>query len=205
MSYPLEPPFVSSRVIVFSDFNCPYCFTLNEWINDLGVSDRVRWVGVEHRPDLPANGENQAQDIELLQREVRDIEQRAPEVGVVTPSSWLNSRSALLVQNAIEDDAPESAAALRSMIFRSYWREGGSLASDTELSHLLAHLGLETPHLEPDYLEELTDWWRKELGRIPTMIAPTKVVHRGLQDKETVQRFLGSASWETQDGPGCKA
>ena len=44
----LPPELQSSRILVISDFNCPYCFTLNEWLNQLGVAERVYWVGVEH-------------------------------------------------------------------------------------------------------------------------------------------------------------
>jgi len=45
---------LSARVVVISDFNCPYCFTLNEWLAALGLADQVRWVGVEHKPHLPS-------------------------------------------------------------------------------------------------------------------------------------------------------
>lgn len=53
-------PFPTSRILVVSDFNCPYCYTLNEWVHLLGAGARVRWVGIEHRPDLPIFGPNMA-------------------------------------------------------------------------------------------------------------------------------------------------
>ena len=107
-SSPLQLPFMTTRVIVISDFNCPYCFTLNEWVESFGAGGRIRWVGIEHRPDLPTHGDNRPEDQVQLQKEVDDVQKRAPEVGLVRPAVWSNSRSALLVQNALEDEAPGS-------------------------------------------------------------------------------------------------
>jgi predicted DsbA family dithiol-disulfide isomerase len=100
----LPPELQSSRIVVVSDFNCPYCFTLNEWLNQLGVAARVYWVGVEHKPHLPHDfaQANRADDLETLQREVSDVRRRAPEVGVQLPPVWVNSQQALLLQAAVE-------------------------------------------------------------------------------------------------------
>ncbi|MFZ9888564.1 MAG: hypothetical protein ACO3JL_13785, partial [Myxococcota bacterium] len=108
-----ELPLLTGRILVFSDFNCPYCFTLNEWLMELGLQDRFRWVGIEHRPDLPAAGQNLASDRLQLLREVEDVQRRAPEVGVRVPPVWCNSKDALLLMNAVEIDDPVAAPQLR--------------------------------------------------------------------------------------------
>ena len=199
----ITPPFMSSRILVFSDFNCPYCYTLNEWISELSATSRIRWVGIEHRPDLPTSGQNRPADSQLLDAEVRDVTSRDPTVELNKPEVWVNSQRALLVQNAIEDDAPDLAPALRRQLFQSYWREGSSLSDEEAIEQTLLELELELPDLEPDYLEELTGWWRSHLDRIPAMIAPTRIAHLGLQDKTSVRRFLNSALRESKAGPGC--
>jgi protein-disulfide isomerase len=33
----VQLPFPTARVLVVSDFNCPYCYTLNEWVHKLGA------------------------------------------------------------------------------------------------------------------------------------------------------------------------
>lgn len=199
----LEPPLLTSRILVFSDFNCPYCFTLNEWLSELGASNRVRWVGIEHKPALPISGENHPDDLMTLKREVLDVIKRAPEVGVKSPDHWINSHQALLYQNAIEDDEPELAPQLRQAIFRAYWQGDQQISDVKVLSRLLSDLNLSTPEVEPEYLQELTDWWSKHLDRIPCMIATTGVTHLGLQDKSAVRTFLNSALHQTEAGPGC--
>lgn len=196
-------PFPTARIVVVSDFNCPYCFTLNEWIAELGLSSMVRWVGIEHRPELPREGENSQEEASTLSTEVADVLDRAPEVGVVHPKRWLNSREALLVQNAVEDDFPELAPRLRRAIFQSYWREGESISDLCSLNRVLDGVGIAEVETEPEYLEELSLWWKQEIDRIPCMIAPTGIAHLGLQTRQTVETFINSALHPASAGPGC--
>ena len=81
----------SSRVLVFSDFNCPFCFTLNEWLEAEGLGSMVRWVGIEHRPDLPAGGANDGKDAELMHWGI-EVQLR-PEIGSPSPL-WSTPRRA---------------------------------------------------------------------------------------------------------------
>jgi len=199
----IEPPFLTSRIIVISDFNCPYCYTLNEWLYELGASHRVRWIGVEHRPTLPVDGVNSELDHQTLSSEVEDVQARAPEVEVAQPKTWVNSHYALLYQNALEDDDPERAPALRRAIFQAYWREGKAISREDTIKQLCLDHGVSLPELEPEYLDELSAWWKDNLDRIPCMIAPTGIAHLGLQDKRAVSAYLNSALRETTAGPGC--
>ncbi len=196
-------PFPTARILVVSDFNCPYCFCLNEWLVAIGWSDRVRWVGIEHRPHLPHSGENEAADRDALETEVRDVQQRAPETKTALPALWANSRSALLAQNALEDEAPEAAHAFRTALFRRYWQRG-ELPSEALIGEVSRELGLPRLAPEPEHLDELTTWWRDHLDRIPCMLAPTGVVHLGLQDLPTVKSFVNSALHSAEEGPGCR-
>jgi hypothetical protein len=200
----LKLPFVTTRIVVISDFNCPYCFTLNEWINRFGAGDRILWVGVEHRPDLPFGGLNRQEDRTLLKEEVDDVQCRAPEIDIVVPPLWPNSRSALLVQNALEDETPERAHEFRCRIFQRIWlgQEMSSLLSIVQES--LRDLELQIPELEPEWLDELTTWWKTHLDRLPCMIAPTGIVYQGLQDRNIVKSFLNSGLRVASSKPGCE-
>ena len=199
----IQLPFASSRILVVSDFNCPYCFTLNEWLEKLGKGSSVRWIGIEHRPSLPTSGENNQNDTRTLLTELADVQSRAPEVGVVSPASWVNSNLAVLLQNAVEDEYPELAPTLRTRIFRSYWREGLVISQPEVLAEICADLDIPKIETEEDYLRELTEWWSLQLDRIPCMLAPTGVVHLGLQDFASVQSFVSSAIHASSTGPGC--
>ena len=203
-AYTLKLPFMTTRVVVISDFNCPYCFTLNEWINQFGASGRIRWVGIEHRPDLPTRGTNRLEDKAQLKEEVDDVQRRAPEVGILTPPVWPNSRSALLVQNALEDEEPERAHEFRRRVFRSIWQTPGVPNVSAIVEESLLAFEFPAPELEPEWLNELTSWWKTHLDRVPCMIAPTGIVHQGLQDAAAVHSFLNSALRVASVGPGCE-
>ena len=199
--------FLSSRILVFSDFNCPFCFTLNEWLNDLGFGQRVKWVGIEHKPDLPRQGKNNAEDLATKTGEVREVQRRAPEVAVVAPPLWAHSGLALGAQCAVEDDFPHQAAALRTTLFRRLWRDGSNIANPRLVDECLKQNGLPPVadlFIDQQRIEEQTLWWKAELDRIPCMIAPTGVRHLGLQDKEKVSAFLSSALHELPPGRGCQ-
>jgi predicted DsbA family dithiol-disulfide isomerase len=206
---PLPPELQSSRVVVVSDFNCPYCFTLNEWLNGLGVASQVFWVGVEHKPHLPSRvlDLNRAADLTTLSSEVSDVQRRAPEVGVALPPVWLNSQRALLLQAAVEVDEPQRAASLRTAIFRRFWREGGNIAAAEELDACQAEAGLEPSEerfLDPEQLSRITAWWAQALDRIPCMLAPSGARHLGLQDRAAVEAFVLGALHEPPPGPSCR-
>ena len=196
-------PFPTARALIISDFNCPYCYVLNEWIQVLGMGNRVRWIGIEHRPSLPQIGDNSEGEIETLTREVADVHRRAPGIDLRRPKAWISSHEALLLQNALEDEEPELAPAIRSRIFRSYWNEGRSISNQSVLDNILEEFGISRPAPEPEYLAELTHWWAEELDRIPCMLAPTGIAHFGLQDLVAVRSFLNSAIHSSSTGPGC--
>ncbi len=200
---------LSARVVVVSDFNCPYCFTLNEWLSDMGLADAVRWVGVEHKPHLPsglASG-NRPDDLVILEREVADVSRRAPEVGVHLPPTWINSRRALLVQALLEDEQPQLAHRVRRDLFRAFWYHGHDLSATDVIEAALERTGLAAPHadsLDPLELDLITTWWAGELDRIPCMLAPTGARHLGLQDRLAVEAFVLGALRHRPDGDGCR-
>ena len=97
----------------------------------------------------------------------------------------------------------ELAHRVRTTIFRRYWQQGGEM-SEQVVAETLAEHGLAEPEPEPDHLAELTRWWKAALDRVPCMLAPTGVVHRGLQDVQAVRSFVNSALHSAGEGPGCR-
>lgn len=206
---PLPEELQSSRVVVVSDFNCPYCFTLNEWLTSLGVASQVYWVGVEHKPHLPSRvlDVNREEDRSTLNSEVNDVQRRAPEVGVQLPAVWLNSQRALLLQAAVETEEPQRAPALRTAIFRRFWQAGRNIAAPEELEGCLREAELdpaEDRFLDPQQLGRITGWWAQALDRIPCMLAPSGARHLGLQDRRAVEAFVMGALHEPPPGPSCR-
>lgn len=202
-SQPIVLPFVTSRVLVISDFNCPYCFLLNEWLSAMGKDTNILWVGIEHRPDLPKAGINLDTDSRQISQEVDDVNSRGRGITVQIPELWQNSRSFLLVQNALEIDAPDRATEVRRAIFRQFWNHQEPVSEDWLMGYL-GEQGIPIPEQEPDYLDELTRWWKEQLDRVPCMLSPTGLAHLGLQDVKAVGSFVNSAIRAAKVGPGCR-
>lgn len=210
----LPPQLLSARVVVISDFNCPYCFSLNEWLWELGMADRVRWLGIEHKPHLPTRIEtaNRPEDRSTLETEVSDVISRFPELGVQLPDTWVNSQRALLLQSVLEDEDPERAPRIRRQIFRSFWCEGRNIAEPRVLADCLEKEGLpaalaENGTMDPEErraLDDLTGWWVRELDRIPCMLAPTGSRHLGLQNRDAVAAFVLGALRDPPPASGCR-
>lgn len=200
---------LSARVVVISDFNCPYCFTLNEWLADLGLTDRMRWVGVEHKPHLPPGFDqpNHPDDLGTLRGEVSDVQRRAPDLGVTLPPGRVNSRQALLLQAALEDEDPVRAPLVRRRIFRRFWLQGRNIASRAELDDCLAGFAVAPQSelfLDADQVATITAWWAHTLDRIPCMLAPTGARYLGLQDRSEVEAFVLAALQEPPPAEGCR-
>ena len=70
--------------VVYADFNCPFCYALNEHLQALGLEDRVDYRSVQHAP--AASSENtEISILTALSREVADVRRRAPSVQIATP------------------------------------------------------------------------------------------------------------------------
>jgi predicted DsbA family dithiol-disulfide isomerase len=39
--------------VLYSDFNCPFCYAFGERIMALGMVHRIDWRGVQHAPTFP--------------------------------------------------------------------------------------------------------------------------------------------------------
>lgn len=41
------------KAILYSDFNCPFCYALEERLVGLHLAAFVEWRGVQHAPEMP--------------------------------------------------------------------------------------------------------------------------------------------------------
>jgi len=170
--------------------------------------ERVRWVGVEHMPDLPLDGPH-SEDLQMgLQNEVKQVNIRAPELCIQLPTLRPNSRLALAALAAVEDDYPEKSATLRTQLFRALWLSDGPTFTTLHLDTLLGTLQLpSTAELTLPFglVQKQTTFWRtQKIDRIPALISATGQSHLGLGTFDSIQRFMRSALFSTQSDAGCQ-
>ncbi len=170
---------MQEQFFFYSDFNCPFCFALNERIMMLGDSAKVLWRGIEHMPAASSKNSTLVDQTQLI-NEVGVVRKRAPEVSISTPpfrpkTALANS---LVLELSRQPDNQRQLSELRTRIYRSYWQEGLDI-SDPELLRelcVLAELSYPETEFEQATEAELAQWQQQWQGerfhcRLPAMMS----------------------------------
>lgn len=179
--------------LVYSDFNCPFCYALHERLHDLNLIDRCEWRGVQHAPHLPRpmrpwNGALGAE----LRHEVAMVQRLAPRLSVVLPPGKPNTL--LAIQYAITLLRVNRLEGMRFIreTYRAFWKEGKDI-SDSNVLNKLATRDLDQA-LSDESLNIAGAWdlaWR-ETGHsgVPLIVSPKGDILVGCVPEDTVRRFF---------------
>ena len=167
-----------SRIIFYSDFNCPFCFALNERVLAMGESAKIDWRGIEHMPAADSDKSNLVDQTQLI-NEVAVVRKRAPEVAISTPAFRPCTRMANRLLLLLCAESRHKVAELRVRIYRAYWQEGRDIANGEVLAQLCRDSLLDCPDLSqavPAIDAQLSAWqaeWEGERFhcRLPAMVS----------------------------------
>ena len=183
------------RVTLFTDLNCPFCYSTEERLERLGVSGQVAWRGVEHEPELPVPmARNDLEISAELAEEVTSVRSRAPEVAIAVPPGKANTAAGLLAAAAALRIDPERGAAFRRLVYRAFWRDGRDISDPAVLDALADDVGLPPRQTRPE--DALTvaawrlEWERSPLRGVPLLVREDGETVYGLKDAETLERFV---------------
>ena len=183
------------RVTLFTDLNCPFCYSTEQRLERLGVSGQVAWRGVEHEPELAvpmARG-----DLEILAElaeEVEAVRSRAPEVAIVVPPGKANTAAGLLAAAAALRVDAGRGAAFRQAAYSAFWRDGLDISDPAVLDELADDVGLPPRQTRPE--DALTvaswrlEWERSPLRGVPLLVREDGETVYGLKDVGTLERFV---------------
>lgn len=161
-----------STITVYGDFNCPFCYALNERLQVYAREITIQWRPVQHLPNVDG-GSASFQEQAQLTAEVASVRKRAPEVQIVSPGARPNSALAAQYLAAAERRG-DAVDLLRTLIFRAVWRDVRDISDAWVLDELVHHSGLDRIEPGTDTDVVLADWQQVwELGgfdrRIPCM------------------------------------
>jgi diguanylate cyclase (GGDEF)-like protein len=128
--------------IVYADFNCPFCYALNERLHAMDLDDRVDFRSVQHAPSISSDKQDLATLIELT-REVAELRRRAPSIQIAVPLFRPGSALASQLIDAVSSQYPARAGMLRHAIFRALWVDGLDISRAEILDSLLAQLDID--------------------------------------------------------------
>jgi predicted DsbA family dithiol-disulfide isomerase len=146
---------MSTRVVVFSDFVCPFCYiglhTLRRLQPEFDLE--VQWRGFQIHPEWPAEGVPAEQYYRTMGEQRRKaawqmIESMAAETGIEMrpPSVLANSYLALAAQEfAIENGR---ADAFEERVYRAYFHDRANIGDRGVLLELGEEVGLDAAQLD---------------------------------------------------------
>lgn len=167
----------NDSILFYSDFNCPFCYALNERLVALGDSSRIEWRGIEHEASATSRVVTLDEKNQLL-NEVTVIRKRAPEISVVTPPFRPNTNLINRVVYAMRGQDIKNQSEFRTLIYRALWLEGQDISDPEFLKSLAIKVGLIFPD-EATLLQksqDLEDWqedWQGERfkTRLPVLFS----------------------------------
>jgi len=183
------------RVTLFTDLNCPFCYSTEQRLERLGVSGQVTWRGVEHEPELtvPMARGDLAILAELAQ-EVEAVRSRAPEVRIAVPPGKANTAAGLLAAAAALRVDPGRGAAFRQAVYSAFWRDGLDVSDPAVLDKLADDVGLPPRRTRPE--DALTvaswrlEWERSPIRGVPLLVREDGEIVYGLKEVDTLERFF---------------
>ncbi len=147
----------AGNFIVYADFNCPFCYALNERLHAMGLSECVDFRSVQHAPS--ASSKNAGLEVLTeLTREVAEVRRRAPSVEIAVPLFRPGSAPASTVLDLVSIEYPTKASPLRRLIFHCLWMDGLDISDPEILQSLLDGLGIDVSAKDIQASDDVSAW-----------------------------------------------
>lgn len=158
---------VQEMYLFYTDYNCPFCYALNERVRTIGRSQQIMWRGVEHLPGTISSCTSLDDSAQIV-AEVSMIRKRAPEITLIAPEFRPNTKLANRLTLLAEQQDASRVADLRTLIYRAYWQQGQDISDVNVLKSLCQQLEMQFPveletsssHLKA--IDNLLDQWQSE-------------------------------------------
>jgi predicted DsbA family dithiol-disulfide isomerase len=136
------------RAVLYSDFNCPFCYALHERLDRLQCWEQVQWKGVPHAPFLSVPMARwSGGSLSELDNEVAIVQRLAPEIVIAAPHGKPNTKPAISAVACVTVCYPKQAHRLIQSFYRALWRDGLDLSSSVVIEDLIGRIGLPVQQL----------------------------------------------------------
>lgn len=166
---PARPP---HWLEVFSDLRCPFCYILDQWLEEANMHHLVRWRGVEQMPGLsPEDGSSDWMQARLT-KVLANLKELYPDRNLIRPKKVSNTRRALASLVRVATREPERHNEARLRLYHAIWKDGKDISDWPMIRAELPGFdldGLNDQAPEMDLVVEATREWRERGDdRIPT-------------------------------------
>jgi predicted DsbA family dithiol-disulfide isomerase len=148
---------MNTKVIVYSDYICPFCFIGKHRIDRLQREFEidVEWRALEIHPETPPEGltlEELGLNPHYLEMVLENVNRLAAEIDLMlkTPKRISNSKKALLLCEYAKEKGKFDE--YHSGIFKAYWQDGMDIGDSETLFDIIDGIGLD-PKEAKEFLE----------------------------------------------------
>jgi len=184
--------------ILYSDFNCPFCYALHERLHDMKLLDLVAWRGVQHAPYLPNpmrrwDGAMKAE----LQHEVAVVKRLAPDLAIEVPQGKPNTKSAIERASQLLSLDRSRGMEFIHLVYASFWLDGRDISDPAVLDALTApDADAEIPGSQKETTASIARHWEESWhatgqAGVPLVVSPDDRLLVGCVPAEQIERFFG--------------
>jgi len=185
----------SDRVLLYSDFNCPFCYALHERLHEMGLLESCEWRGVQHAPHLPRpmkpwQGSLGAE----LKHEVAVVQRLAPGLPINLPSGKPNTLLAIAFAIGLLHKDQLAGREFVHRIYRAFWCEGQDISDPMVLKQLAGVQSVEDVDGQNQVVAQRweTAWHATGQNGVPLLVSPDGDVLVGCVPVEQVRHFFAS-------------
>ncbi len=183
----------SDRVVLYSDFNCPFCYALHERLHDVGVIDRCEWRGVQHAPQLPRPMKPWSGSLGAeLRHEVTMVQRLAPGLPIALPPGKPNTLPAIEYAIALLQKEPRVGMDFVRRTYRAFWCEGRDISDPVVLKELAGEYVVENGDMQSQVLAQKweTAWHATGQNGVPLLVSSDGDLLVGCVPVEHVRQFF---------------
>ena len=191
----MVPDSISDRVVLYSDFNCPFCYALHERLHDVGVIDRCEWRGVQHAPQLPRPMKPWSGSLGAeLRHEVTMVQRLAPGLPIALPPGKPNTLPAIVQAIALLQKDSKLGMGFVRRTYRAFWCEGRDISDPVVLKELAGEYAVEDSDGQNHVLAQKweTAWHATGQNGVPLLMSPDGDLLVGCVPVEQVRHFFTS-------------
>lgn len=189
----MAPDSPSDRVVLYSDFNCPFCYALHERLHDVGVIDRCEWRGVQHAPQLPRPMKPWSGSLGAeLRHEVMMVQRLALGLPIALPPGKPNTLPAIEYAIALLQKEPRVGMDFIRRTYRAFWCEGRDISDPVVLKELAGEHVVENGNGQSQVLAQKweTSWHATGQNGVPLLVSPDGDLLVGCVPVEQVRQFF---------------
>jgi predicted DsbA family dithiol-disulfide isomerase len=187
-----------SRYILYSDFNCPFCYAMHERLHEMNLLGLCEWRGVQHashlpRPMKPWQGSLGAE----LRHEVSVVQRLAPSLPIALPPGKPNTKPAIEQAVALLQRDSSHVMAFVREAYRAFWCEGKDISDPEVLRKLVEQVGglpetVGTVSGEDRLVAQEWEaaWHATGQAGVPLIVSPDHYLLVGCAPLEDVRRFF---------------